>query len=186
MPAASMGIMDLHLSCSCFDFGALAAGWVATNVRMAEYAGGPHAKATLQAVPARRVELVVGARERRAVRCTVAPIGARIFAAPRLFRLHGVAWFVVASILLYLRHLAAFESSLSRFEPVAFVLAFANDAVPSQSLERKIVPLAKGTLVNFERKSLPAHCVSSIACGRRFAVFGTFLGTSCLLLFFLE
>lgn len=143
MPAASMGIMDLHLSCSCFDFGALAAGWVATNVRMAEYAGGPHAKATLQAVPARRVELVVGARERRAVRCTVAPIGARIFAAPRLFRLHGVAWFVVASILVYLRHLAAFESSLSRFEPVAFVLAFANDAVPSQSLERKIVPLAK-------------------------------------------
>uniref|UniRef100_A0A6B0UW64 Uncharacterized protein n=1 Tax=Ixodes ricinus TaxID=34613 RepID=A0A6B0UW64_IXORI len=42
----------------------------------------------------------------------------------------------------------------------------------------------RGTLVNLSARVGPARCVSSLACGRRFAVFGTFLGTSCLLLFF--
>uniref|UniRef100_A0A6B0U644 Putative secreted protein n=1 Tax=Ixodes ricinus TaxID=34613 RepID=A0A6B0U644_IXORI len=52
-------------------------------------------------------------------------------------------------MLLYLRYLAAFESS---FHVWASCCCLANDAVPSQSLERKTAPLAKGYFGELERK----------------------------------
>lgn len=152
---------------------------------MAESARGPHAKATLQPlrVPARRVELAVGAREGSPLhRCTHRCSNICCPTLPPSARSSLVRCYLDTPVPSTSRGVRVV---LSRFLACCFLAGLCERCCSFAKFgKRKIVPLAKGYFGELERKCGPAHCVSSLACGRRFAVFGTFLGTSCLLLFF--